>query len=312
MAPMMDWTDRHDRYFLRLISPDILLYTEMITAHAIAYGDVEHLLSFHPLEHPIVLQLGGSDPLMLSHASKIGASFGYDEINLNVGCPSPRVSSGRFGACLMREPQLVADCISAMQDSVNVPITVKCRIGVDENDSYSALCDFIQHVVNAGCHTFIIHARKALLAALSPKENREIPPLRYEVVRQLKNDFPESCIILNGGIQTIEAIEQELPFVDGIMIGRAAYTNPYFLSEVQAKYFSSANFKSRREIIQTFIPYISEQMQNKVKLSAITRHILGLYKGQRGAGAWRRYISQHAYQIGAGIEVLHRALELME
>lgn len=311
VAPMMDCTDRHDRYFLRLIAQDILLYTEMITAHALEHGDVKYLLSYHPAEHPVALQLGGSDPAMLARAAKLGEEFQYDEINLNVGCPSSRVSSGRFGACLMREPALVADCVAAMQAAVKVPVTVKCRIGIDKDDSYEALCRFISTIVETGCQTFIIHARKAWLSGLSPKENREIPPLRYDVVRQIKRDFPALTIILNGGIKTLADVENELPFVDGVMIGRAAYANPYFLAEIQAKYYPEKKLSTRQEIIQKLVPYIIHELKNGVKLSAISRHILGLYMGQRGASTWRRYISQHAHLAGAGAEVVEQALALI-
>ncbi len=308
VAPMMDWTDRHDRYFLRLIAPDIRLYTEMVTAQALMHGDVNYLLAFDPAEHPIALQLGGSDPKLLAQGAALGEERGYDEINLNVGCPSPRVSSGRFGACLMREPQLVGDCIAAMRARVNIPVTVKCRIGVDEHDSYEHLHHFISVVADAGCSIVIVHARKAWLSGLSPKENREIPPLRYDVVYQVKRDFPHLTIILNGGIKTLADIEAHFPQVDGVMIGRAAYANPYFLAEVQAKYFKNKSLLSRREVIYKLLPYIRDQLQNKVKLHALTRHILGLFQGQRGAAAWRRYLSQYACKPGAGVEVIEHAL----
>lgn len=311
VAPMMDWTDRHDRYFLRLIAPDVLLYTEMVTAHAIRHGDVDYLLKFHSLEHPVALQLGGSDPIMLAEAAKLGADYGYDEINLNVGCPSPRVSAGRFGACLMLEPDLVADCVMAMREVVSIPVTVKCRIGVDAVDSYDELQCFIQKIAAAGCKTVIIHARKAWLKGLSPKENRDIPPLQYEVVHQIKRDFPFLTIILNGGIKSLAEIDAQLPHVDGVMIGRAAYANPYLLAEIQAKYFKNRSILDRNEIIKKMLPYIHEQLQNGVKLSSITRHVLGLFQGQRGAALWRRYLSQQAHRPGAGLEVLENALELM-
>lgn len=311
VAPMMDCTDRHDRYFLRLIAPNILLYTEMITAHALHHGDINYLLAYDPLEHPLALQLGGSDPRLLANAAKLGESYGYDEINLNVGCPSSRVSAGRFGACLMYEPQLVADCIAAMRAVVQIPVTIKCRIGVDHHDSYERLHEFINLIASTGCTTFIIHARKAWLSGLSPKENREIPPLRYDIVRRIKCDFPHLTIILNGGMTTLEDIDRELPHVDGVMIGRAAYSNPFFLADIENKYFASTVDITRYDIIQQLIPYIIKQAQNKVKLSAITRHILGLYSGQRGAAIWRRYISQHAHQVGAGVEVIEQALALI-
>ena len=311
VAPMMDCTDKHDRYFLRLIAPDVLLYTEMITTFALKYGDRNYLLAFDPAEHPVALQLGGSDPAMLAECAKMGEATGYDEINLNVGCPSPRVSSGRFGACLMREPFLVAECVAAMQDAVKIPVTIKCRIGVDDEDSYEALHAFIQQISNAGCHTFIIHARKAWLSGLSPKQNREIPPLRYDVVKQVKQDFPGLTIILNGGIKSMADLEEQLPGVDGIMIGRAAYSNPYFLSEIQSKYFNNKEILSRFEVIQKFIPYVSNQLKNGVKLNNLTRHVLGLFQGQWGGALWRRYLSEHAHQKTAGVEVIENALGIL-
>lgn len=311
MAPMMDWTDRHDRYFLRLIAPDVLLYTEMVTAQAIIHGDRDYLLGFDSAEHPIALQLGGSDPAKLALCAKIGADYGYDEINLNVGCPSDRVQSGRFGACLMREPALVADCVAAMKAVVDIPVTVKCRIGVDHDDSYEALLHFISLNVAAGCDTFIIHARKAWLSGLSPKENREIPPLRYDVVHQIKRDFPSLTIVINGGLKTVAEIDAQLAVVDGVMVGRAAYQNPYLLSDLQSKYMENKGILTRQGVVQNMLPYISEQLNNGVKLSSITRHILGLFQGQRGAAAWRRHLSQHAHKTGAGIEVVEHALALV-
>lgn len=308
---MMDWTDRHDRYFLRLISPDILLYTEMITAQALAHGDVPYLLGFDAAEHPLALQLGGSDPKLLANAAELGQEFGYDEINLNVGCPSPRVSSGRFGACLMLEPKLVAECVSAMRNAVSLPVTVKCRIGVDNHDSYAELCKFIQTVADAGCQTFIIHARKAWLNGLSPKENREIPPLQYDVVYQLKRDFPQLKVILNGGLKTIEAIDEAMQYVDGVMIGREAYHNPYWLMELQAKYHQKQDMPSRHVIAKKMLPYVRQQLENGVRLNAITRHMLGLFQGQQGAAKWRRYISEEAHKVGADETVIERALELV-
>ena len=309
---MMDWTDRHDRYFLRLIAPDVLLYTEMITTFALIHGDRNKLLAFDAAEHPVALQLGGSDPAMLATCAKMGEDAGYDEINLNVGCPSPRVSSGRFGACLMREPNVVADCIAAMQAQVQVPVTVKCRIGVDDQDSYAALHTFITLIAAAGCNRFIVHARKAWLSGLSPKENREIPPLCYDVVHRLKKDFPHLTIIVNGGLKTIADIDAQLPHVDGAMIGRAAYTNPYLLADIQSNYFNNKEILSQLDVVQKFLPYISNQLKNGVKLNNITRHLLGLFQGKPGAAHWRRYISQHAHLEGAGIEVLKNALEMLQ
>ncbi len=311
VAPMMDCTDRHDRYFLRLIAPDVRLYTEMITMQALVHGDKSRLLAFHQNEHPIALQIGGSDPDKLAQCAKWGEEFGYDEINLNVGCPSPRVSSGRFGACLMLEPQLVADCVSNMQSKVNVPVTVKCRIGVDEFADYEHLHNFITCIAQAGCKVFIIHARKAWLSGLSPKENREIPPLQYDIVYQIKKDFPHLTIILNGGIKTTTDVDQQLSCVDGVMIGRAAYANPYLLADIQSKYFPKKNILNRHQVVEQLLPYIQEQLKNKIRLHTITRHILGLFQGQRGAAIWRRHISQHAYRAQAGIEVVEQALALI-
>lgn len=311
VAPMMDCTDRHDRYFLRLIAPDVQLYTEMITVQALIHGDAKKLLSHHPAEQYLILQLGGSHPRHLGDCAKKGQDYGYNEINLNVGCPSPRVSSGRFGACLMLEPGLVADCISAMCTQTTLPVTVKCRIGVDEQDSYAALSHFIRSVSQAGCKTFIIHARKAWLAGLSPKENREIPPLDYETVRQIKRDFPHLTIIINGGFRSLADIEAEIAGVDGVMIGRAAYSNPYLLAQIQARYFPQRNILSRHQVIKEFLPYIHEQLASGVKLTNITRHLFGLFQGIRGAAAWRRYLSEHAYQPDAGIEVVEQALALV-
>lgn len=310
IAPMMDCTDRHERYFLRLIAPHVLLYTEMVTTGALIHGDYARFLAFDPLEHPIALQLGGSEPQQLAHCARLGAEFGYDEINLNVGCPSSRVKAGRFGACLMLEPALVAECVAAMCAVVNIPITVKCRIGVDQHDSYAQLQYFIQTVARAGCKTFIIHARKAWLNGLSPKQNREVPPLCYDRVQQVKADFPHLTIVINGGIKTVADIREQLNFVDGVMIGREAYANPYFLAEVEKEFFSfSPGSVSRSEVMQKFIPYVQHQLTNKIKLSSITRHVLGLYQGQQGARAWRRYLSENAHRPTAGTDVITEALK---
>jgi tRNA-dihydrouridine synthase A len=307
VAPMMDWTDRHDRYFLRLIAPHVLLYSEMITTGALKHGDVPYLLQYDEKEHPLALQLGGSHPDDLSTSAKLGESWGYDEINLNVGCPSGRVKAGQFGACLMLDPSLVRECVSAMRESVAVPVTVKCRIGVDDKDSYEDLIHFISEVGRSGCNIFIIHARKALLNGLSPKENREIPPLCYDVVYQLKRDFPQFTIILNGGLKTIEQIEIALEYVDGVMIGREAYSNPFFLAEIEKRFFSHEI--DRKEVILKLIPYIEKELKNKMKLSHITRHILGLFQGQLGAKKWRRFLSENAHKNGAGIEIIEEALK---
>lgn len=311
IAPMMDCTDRHDRYFLRLIAPDVLLYTEMITTAALIHGDYRRFLAFDRLEHPIAVQLGGSDPGQLSQCAIMCEDFGYDEVNLNVGCPSDRVKAGRFGACLMLEPTLVGDCISAMKNVIKLPVTVKCRIGVDYQDSYEELAHFITTVSQAGCSIFIIHARKAWLNGLSPKQNREIPPLQYEVVHAIKRDFPHLTIIINGGIKHISEIQGQLRYVDGVMIGREAYSNPYLLAEIEKEIFSFNinEINERNRVIQKFIPYIEHQLKNNIKLSSITRHILGLYQGQKGARMWRRHLSENAHQFDAGIEVINEALK---
>ncbi len=313
IAPMMNCTDRHERYFLRLIAPHVLLYTEMVTCNALLYGDYQRLLAFDPLEHPIALQLGGCEPEKLQQCAKLGEACGYDEINLNVGCPSDRVQAGRFGACLMREPTLVAECVSAMCAVVNIPVTVKCRIGVDHEDSYDALTNFISTVSEAGCKIFIIHARKAWLNGLSPKENREIPPLRYDIVRQIKRDFPHLTIVINGGIKTVHAIEEHLTTVDGVMIGREAYANPYFLAAIEKNIFSENDetIATRHEVIARFIPYVEQQLKNNVKLSNMTRHIYGLYHGQKGARVWRRHLSEHSRSL-EGSRMIHDALRCLE
>ncbi len=310
VAPMMAWTDRHARYFLRLIAPQILLYTEMVTAHAVVYGDTAHLLQFDQKEHPLALQLGGCEPSLLAKAAKRGEDFAYDEVNLNVGCPSTRVQVGRFGACLMREPALVADCVSAMKAVVKIPVTVKCRIGVDEQDAYEDLSRFVEMVATAGCATFIVHARKAWLQGLSPKANRDLPPLRYEIVEQLKQAFPELTIIINGGIKTAAAVDKHLKTVDGVMIGREAYTNPYFLAELNQKYYSPNQTPlSRFAVIEKFLPYVEAELKKKTRLSSITRHILGLFHGMKGAKSWRRYLSEHAHQVNAGVNVLQEGVK---
>jgi tRNA-dihydrouridine synthase A len=308
IAPMMDYTDRHDRYFLRLIAPDVLLYTEMITAAALIHGDADYLLKYDVAEHPLALQLGGSDPNMLAVSAKMGADAGYDEINLNAGCPSPRVSSGRFGACLMFEPVLVAECVAAMRAVVSLPVTVKCRIGVDDHDSYENLHHFIQTVAAGGCDTFIIHARKAWLKGLSPKQNREVPPLRYDVAQQVKRDFPQLTIILNGGIKTVAEIKDHLRWADGVMIGREAYSNPYLLAEIQSAIYGSTNILSRHEVIERFIPYVERMQREGVKLSSMTRHILGLFQSIPGAAAWRRKLSEQSHQKSADASILREAL----
>lgn len=310
VAPMLDWTDRHCRYFHRLLTTHTLLYTEMITTGAILYGHRKHLLSYSSQEHPIAIQLGGSDPAELAECAQIAQDFGYDEINLNIGCPSDRVQSGRFGACLMAEPELVARCVEAMQNVVTIPVTVKTRIGIDNKDSYEALIYFINCIAETGCQKFIIHARKAWLNGLSPKENREIPPLRYDVVAQLKRDFPYLTFILNGGIKTLDEINEHLAQFDGVMLGREAYQNPYILAFIDQKYYDSASIiKSREQVIELLLSYIEQELSNGRSLIHITRHILGLFQGQPGARHWRRYLSENAHKTKAGLEVIKNALE---
>lgn len=321
IAPMMDYTDRHFRYLLRLITKRALLYTEMITAEALLHGDRDFLLAYDPTEHPLALQLGGSDPKKLAQCTQMAYEYGYDEVNLNAGCPSDRVQSGRFGACLMKEPALVAECLTAMQAKVPIPVTLKTRIGVDEHDSYDHLQQFIATVAQAGCKTFIIHARKAWLQGLSPKENRTIPPLRYEVVYQLKKDFPQLNIVLNGGLITLPQMQtvlaEKVPHqdgastvhLDGIMIGRQACKDPYFLAAVDALFYDATDTPlSRIEVAEHFLPYAETQLSTGVRLSALTRHLLGLFYGTPHARSWRRYLSEQAHKAGAGIEVIKEAL----
>ena len=313
VAPMMEYTDRHERYFLRLISQKAVLYSEMITTGAVIHGDRDRLLGFDHSEHPVVLQLGGSDPRQLAASSKIAEEWGYDEVNLNCGCPSDRVKSGQFGASLMANPELVAECVAAMQAEIKIPVSVKCRIGIDELDKYEDLAKFIEVVANAGCRVFIVHARKAWLQGLSPKQNREIPPLRYQVVYRLKQQFPQLEIIINGGITAMEQVQTHLQHVDGVMVGRAAYHNPFLLTQVDQMIYTQANAPaSRKEILEQFYPYLEQQLAAGVHLKSISRHLLGLFQGCAGAKAWRRYISENAYKNGAGIEVLRTASALVD
>jgi len=310
VAPMLDWSDRHCRYFHRLISNHALLYSEMVTTGAILHGNRERHLQFNSEEHPVALQLGGSDPADLALCAKIGEDYGYDEINLNIGCPSDRVQNGRFGACLMAEPALVAECVAAMRQAARVPVTVKSRIGIDDKDSYQELAHFIGTVASAGCETFVVHARKAWLSGLSPKQNRDIPPLRYDVVLQLKRDFPRLNIIINGGITTLDAALELLNDIDGVMLGREIYHNPYLLAEVDARIFNDRHpIKSRKEVILAMIPYVERQLREGVRLNCIARHLLGLFHGVDGARAWRRHISENANKPGADRRVLLDALE---
>jgi len=309
---MMEWTDRHCRYFLRLLSARAFLYTEMVTAEAVLYGDRERVLGFDPAEHPVGLQLGGSDPRKLAEAAKIGAAYGYDEINLNIGCPSDRVQSGRFGACLMAEPDLVADCVSAMGEAVSVPVTVKCRIGIDDQDAEESLDRFIDTVAEAGCKTFVVHSRKAWLDGLSPKENRDVPPLDHTRVHRLKARRPDLAIIINGGIASLADAQPHLELLDGVMLGRAAYADPYLLAAMdQALYSADAVPPTRDEVLDRFMPYVERQLARGVRLNAMTRHILGLYHGQPRARAFRRHLAENAHLDGAGTDVLEAARRIV-
>lgn len=312
-APMLDWSDRHCRYFYRLLSRHAVLYTEMVTTGAILHGNAQRHLQFNPQEHPVALQLGGSDSQDLARCAEMAQQYGYAEVNLNVGCPSDRVQNGRFGACLMAEPELVAECVGAMRQAVSIPVTIKSRIGIDDRDSYEELTRFIATVAAAGCNTFIVHARKAWLSGLSPKQNRDIPPLRYDMVFQLKQDFPGLDIIINGGINSLDASLDLLNHVDGVMLGREVYHNPYLLSDVDSLlYGDSYPQKNRQEVILALLPYVRQQLQQGVRLHDIARHLLGLFHGVAGARAWRRHISENANKRGADEEVLLRALEFTD
>ncbi|MDY0007946.1 MAG: tRNA dihydrouridine(20/20a) synthase DusA [Spongiibacteraceae bacterium] len=313
IAPMMAWSDRHCRMFWRQLTRHSLLYTEMVTAQAVLYGGPERFFAHHPEEHPLALQLGGSDPAMLASAAAQGEAWGFDEINLNCGCPSDRVQSGRFGACLMAEPALVGDCVAAMCDAVSVPVTVKHRIGIDDLDSYALLRDFVGTVAERGCRTFIVHARKAWLQGLSPRENREVPPLDYPRVYRLKADFPELEIIINGGIDSLDTCQEHLAHVDGVMLGRAAYQDPYLLAGVDRMFFGATSpAPNRGDVLVGWLPYVEAQLAAGCRLSHLTRHILGLYQHCPGARQFRRHISEHAHRRGAGINVLTDALALVE
>ena len=312
IAPMMDWTDSHCRYFMRLLNPDILLYSEMITAEALLHGSAKKYLHFNNKEHPVALQLGGSNPYKLKQSAILAEQEGYDEINLNIGCPSERVQKGSFGACLMEDPNLVADCVDAMINAVDIPISVKTRIGIDDYDSYEFLYNFIKIVSETGCSKFIIHARKAILSGLSPKENRSIPPLNYDRVYRIKSDFKHLHITLNGGIKNLDDCKKNLNILDGVMIGRHAYHQPWFLHELKLLDESAKYDQLKREdVIELMYPYIQDQLNQGNHLKHITRHMLGLYKNQPGARSWRRYLSTHAHNSDAGIEVLQNALKIL-
>lgn len=308
VAPMIDWTDRHCRFFHRLLSPNALLYSEMITTGAILNGDAKRHLAFSNEEHPVALQLGGSEPADLAACAKIGEDFGYDTINVNCGCPSERVQKGSFGACLMTEPQLVADCVDAMTQAVQIPVTVKCRIGIDDSEEYSFLDAFIRTVADAGCDTFIIHARKAWLKGLSPKENREIPPLRYDIAAEIKKNYPQLTIILNGGLTTLPQIEENLKSFDGFMIGREAYHNPYFLTDMEALYYGTPQ-PDRKDICEQMIDYIESQSSS---IHSTTRHMLGLFNGMRGARAFRQILSTEVHTATSARDVIQKAISRIE
>ncbi|GGA24462.1 tRNA dihydrouridine(20/20a) synthase DusA [Dyella nitratireducens] len=310
VAPMMDWTDRHCRYFHRLLSPNARLYTEMVTSAALVRGRQLRLLEHSQQEHPVALQLGGSDPQELAEAARHGAQAGYDEINLNVGCPSDRVQSGRFGACLMREPVLVGDCVKAMRDAVSVPVTVKCRIGVDDQDDYADLQHFTETMLDAGVEVLVVHARKAWLQGLSPKENREIPPLDYQRVYRLKREFPQLVVVINGGITTVEAVREHLTHVDGVMLGRAAYHDPYVLARVEEVLYG-VPLPTRESVLQHMRPYVEAELARGTALKHICRHLLGLYQGEPGARGFRRVLSEGAHREGAGWALVEQAMAPM-
>lgn len=313
VAPMMDWTDTHCRAFHRVLAPHARLYTEMVHANAVIHGDRRKLLAMDASEHPVALQLGGSEPDLLAQAARIGAGHGFDEINLNCGCPSDRVQAGRFGACLMREPQLVAECVAAMIAALpaDVPVTVKCRLGVDDDHEWDRFVGFIDTVAAAGCRTFVVHARNAWLQGLSPKENREVPPLRYDWAHRLKRERPHLQVAINGGIADEATAAAQLAHVDGVMLGRAAYHDPYLLHRLDVAWFGGP-MRPRGELLRAFRPYVEAQLGRGVPLKHITRHVLGLFAGQRGGRAFRQMLSEHAHRPGAGWALVERALALTE
>ena len=310
---MMDWTDRHCRMFHRQISTKALLYTDMLTASAVIHGDRDKLLNYSEAEHPVALQLGGAEPDKLAEAARIGEAYGFVEINLNVGCPSPRVQHAKFGACLMLEPEIVGEGVGAMNSGVRVPVTVKCRIGVDDQDEESSLHRFVEVVRSAGCRTFVIHARKAWLNGLSPKENRDVPPLNYERVYELKKSFPDLEIIVNGGIVNLQQVQHHLKSVDGVMVGRAAYQSPYLLAAVDPLIYGTECVElTRSDIVRKFLPYMENELTKGVRFHQIARHILGLFHGQPGGRQWRRHLSVEGSKPYAGLETIWEALEIIE
>ena len=309
VAPMMDCTDRHERYFLRLISKNILLYTEMVVDEAINRGDKKKLLEFNINEKPVALQLGGSSPKLLSEATKVGEDFGYDEINLNLGCPSRKVEKNRFGACLIKEPNLVADCLTEMQSKTNLPVTIKTRIGYDNVEDYENLHNFISTLKSTGIKTFIIHARKAMLGKFTPKQNLNIPPLKYEFVYKLKEDFPNEEIIINGGITSVDQIKPHLEKTDGVMIGRAAYHTPYLLADIEKEIFNNEDIPSRQDVIEQLIPYVKDELKKGTRLNQIMRHTLGLFHGQSGASHWKRYLSENMCVRDADVKKIDHIMD---
>ena len=309
VAPMMDCTDRHERFFLRLISKNVLLYTEMIVSEAISRGDKKKLLSFNLNEKPLALQVGGSSPALLAEAAKTGEDFGYDEINLNLGCPSKKVEKNKFGACLMKEPNLVADCLNKMQSVCKLPITIKTRIGYDDVEDYENLYKFIEILKKTGVKTFIIHARKAILGKFTPKQNLNIPPLKYDVVYRLKKDFPKEEIIINGGITSTEQIKEHLKIVDGVMMGRSIYHSPYLLADIEKEIFNNENILSRREVMESLVPYVKEETKNGTRLNQIMRHTLGLFHGQAGSSFWKRYLSENMCVRDADVKKIDHIMD---
>ena len=309
VAPMMDCTDRHERFFLRLISKNVLLYTEMIVSEAISRGDKKKLLAFNLNEKPLALQIGGSSAKLLAEAAKIGEDFGYDEINLNLGCPSRKVQKNKFGACLMKEPNLVADCLTEMMASCSIPVTVKTRIGYDDVEDYESLKNFIQILKKTGVKTFVIHARKAMLGKFTPKQNLNIPPLKYDIVYRLKKEFSDEEIIINGGINSIYQIKNHLEKVDGVMIGRSVYHSPYFLSEIEREIFNNDNISSRKEIIENLIPYVKSEIKKGTRLNQIMRHTIGLFHGQTGANFWKRYLSENMCVRNADVQKINHIMD---
>ena len=309
VAPMMDCTDRHDRYFLRLVSKNVMLYTDMIVSEAIKNGNKKQLLSFNPKEKPLALQIGGSTPKILAEAAKIGEDFGYDEINLNLGCPSKKVQKNKFGACLMKEPDLVAECISEMKKLCKIPISIKTRIGYDDVEDYGLLKLFIEKIKKAGSNIFIIHARKAILNKLTPKQNLSIPPLNYNFVYDLKKDFYHDNVILNGGISSVDQIKKHLKYVDGVMVGRAVYHSPYFLADIEKEIFNNSNVPTRIEIMEELVPYIKFELSKGARLNQIMRHTIGLFHGQRGSSYWKRYLSQNMCVRNADLQKMNHIMD---